>query len=83
MVISMHSLDLPTYRFADRDSVRLRLPVAYYLKNQVGLAKDLVEAGLREIGNEDEPVSRRFRHVAEALLTRISKRLPDMGSNDL
>lgn len=63
--------DLKTYRFGDRDSVRLRLPLAHYLNNNDAVARTLLIDGLKEIENEGGPVSEKYRRVAERLLTRM------------
>jgi hypothetical protein len=59
------------YRFARRDSVRVRLPAAYYLKGDFDRARSLVNQGLEEIGGEDGPVSRPYIRFAEGLLARM------------
>jgi hypothetical protein len=63
--------DLQTYRFASRDSVRVRLPAAYYLNNQYYLARSLVTKGLEEVGEQSGPVSDQYRRFAEALSARL------------
>ena len=63
--------DLQIYRFANRDQVRLRLPVAYYLMNEDELARSLVMKGLEEIGDDSDPLSTQYRKFAKALLARL------------
>ena len=64
--------DLQTYRFANRDQVRLRLPVAYYLKGEAELARSLVMKGLEEVGEDSDALSTQYRKFATALLARLS-----------
>jgi hypothetical protein len=59
------------FSFADRDLVRVRLPVAYYLKGDFDRARSLVRQGLEEIGDRNGPVSKRYRRFAEVLLARM------------
>jgi hypothetical protein len=59
------------YRFAHRDSVQLRLPAAYYLKKDFSRARSLALKALEEIGEQDGPVSSRYRKFADSLLARL------------
>jgi hypothetical protein len=64
--------DLPNYRFALRDSARLRLPVAYYLKGQFDMVRKVVAEGLAEIGDRNgELVAQPYKRFAETLLARL------------
>jgi hypothetical protein len=64
------------YRFTNRDSLRLRLPAAYYLRRDFDRARSLVLQGLNEVGHKDGPGPDKYRAFAEALLTRLPMASP-------